>query len=221
MGFERDLDLAEKMGREVKHFVASAIEPLKAEAVALRAENDALRGRVLELERQPRARDGRDVAMSEVLAMVRETATATLAAWPRPKDGLGISDLDATLEGRNLFLRFTNGERTRQFRVELPIPIYRGVLDPAKVHTLEKHDLCTWAGSMWSVEKDGPTGKPGDGNGDFKLVVKRGSDGVRSADRAPKRDAVVTVPRAATLTPQERERRTDALGRLVERADTP
>jgi hypothetical protein len=40
----------------------------------------------------------------------------------------------------------------------------------------EQGDGVTWAGSYWIAQKDGPTEKPGEGDG-WRLAVKRGRDG--------------------------------------------
>ena len=97
-----------------------------------------------------------------------------LAGRPPPRDGFGFDDLSFDYDGeRSLVLRFTRGDETKEFSVNLPIPIYRGVYRDGESY--KKGDTTTWAGSIWIARND-TNNHPRDGTS-WQLAVKAGRDG--------------------------------------------
>jgi len=89
-------------------------------------------------------------------------------------DGFGFDDLEATYDGeKTVTLKFTKGERVKEFAFTLPVVIDRGIYTEGK--TYSAGDGATWGGSFWIAQKDTST-KPGEG-GDWRLAVKKGRDG--------------------------------------------
>ena len=98
---------------------------------------------------------------------------------PKPKDGLdgfGFDDLDVVFDGeRGITLKFSHGERVKEFPFTLPIVIDRGVFKEGFAD-YAKGDGVTWGGSFFISQKDQPEGKPGISD-DWRLSVKRGRQG--------------------------------------------
>ena len=143
--------------------------------------------------------DGRNVSVEDVERMVE----GKVAGWaldferraqgvleravdriPKPADGkdgrdgvdgLGFDDLSVEHDGeRRIALKFSRGEFCKEFAVDLPVVLDRGVYKPDGEY--QKGDAVTWAGSLWIAQKDAPETKPGDGDG-WRLSVKKGRDG--------------------------------------------
>lgn len=91
------------------------------------------------------------------------------------RDGFGFDDMDVERsDERTLVLKFTKGDVTQSFEINLEHPIYRGVFTEGKGY--EIGDTVTWAGSLWHC--DAPTiDKPGDASSSWTLAAKRGRDG--------------------------------------------
>jgi hypothetical protein len=90
------------------------------------------------------------------------------------KDGLGFDDLDVTYDGeKTITLKFTKGERTKEFAFSMPVVIDRGVYREGNEY--KAGDGVTWGGSFWIAQKD-TSSKPDTGD-DWRLSVKRGRDG--------------------------------------------
>ncbi len=90
-------------------------------------------------------------------------------------DGLGFDDLSVEHDGeRAISLKFTRAGVCKEFRVDLPVVLDRGVYKPDGEY--QKGDAVTWGGSLWIAQKDAPGSKPGDGDG-WRLAVKKGRDG--------------------------------------------
>lgn len=88
-------------------------------------------------------------------------------------DGLGFDDLSVEHDGeRTLTLRFVRGEQSKEFAVDLPIVIDRGVWREGK---FKRGDGVSWGGSFFIAQKN-TTAKP-ETSADWRLAVKRGRDG--------------------------------------------
>lgn len=99
------------------------------------------------------------------------------------KDGLGFDDLDLVQEDdRRLTLRFVRGDQVKTFPMTFPVLIERGVFKEGVEY--QKGDGVTWAGSFWVAQTDTKS-KPADGNGEWRLTVKRGRDGIDGKDGKP------------------------------------
>lgn len=147
----------------------------------------------------PVPQDGKSVAVEDVERMVQ----ARVAGWaldferraqgvleravdrmPRPKDGedgqdgadgIGFDDLTVEHDGeRGIALKFTRADICREFRVDLPVVLDRGVYKEGSAY--RRGDAVTWGGSLWIAQKDAPDSKPGMGDG-WRLAVKKGRDG--------------------------------------------
>lgn len=89
-------------------------------------------------------------------------------------DGFGFDDMDVSYDGeKTITLRFTKGERTKEFAFEMPMVIDRGVYREGSEY--KAGDGVTWGGSFWIAQKD-TSAKP-DAGDDWRLAVKRGRDG--------------------------------------------
>jgi hypothetical protein len=81
----------------------------------------------------------------------------------RGADGIATaSELDARIEAR-----------FSELQVRTFADVYQGVFEPDKAYT--RGLLATWGGSLW-LSLTETRSKPGE-NGDWKLIVKKGSDG--------------------------------------------
>jgi hypothetical protein len=124
------------------------------------------------------------------------------------KDGLGMDDLQVLQpdpdDGRLVLLRFTNGTRTRDFRITIPglrdAGVWRDSAQHPGVH-YRRGDCCSWGGSLHICTADGATDKPATGGPGWRMAVKAGRDlrvpTARDA-RDTKRDEPVAVYSAAT-----------------------
>lgn len=97
-------------------------------------------------------------------------------------DGLGFDDLDIEYDGeRSLILRFTQGERIKEFPLKLPIPLDRGQFKSGADYV--RGDTTTYGGSLWIAQKS--TGdRPGTSDA-WRLAVKCGRDGKPGNDGEP------------------------------------
>lgn len=86
-------------------------------------------------------------------------------------DGIGFDDMDLVETDEGIFLRFTRGEVTKDFR--LPVIVDRGVFKEGRAY--RKGDGVTWGGSFW-IAQDETAEKPDSGKG-WRLAVKKGRDG--------------------------------------------
>lgn len=114
------------------------------------------------------------IEASIALSMRAIEEIRAIASRPPPRDGFGFDDLSFDYDGeRTLTLRFTKGDQTKEFPINLPIPIYRGVYRDGEFY--KKGDTTTWAGSVWIAKNDTPN-HPRDGVS-WQLAVKAGRDG--------------------------------------------
>jgi hypothetical protein len=124
---------------------------------------------------------GRDVDMVDV----RERVQKMFDEMPKPKDGLGFDDLTVDYDGERTFkFVMRRGDTVKEFPVSVPMVLDRGIFVDGKSY--ERGDSVTWAGSSWIAQVDGATKKPGEGNNEWRLAVKRGKAG---------KDGVMTVPK--------------------------
>lgn len=113
-----------------------------------------------------------NVAISLGMRAIEEIRV--VASKPPPRDGFGFDDMTVDYDGeRTLILRFTRGDDTKEFPINLPIPIYRGVYK--NDNSYRKGDAMTWGGSVW-IAKDDTNNHPRDGVS-WQLAVKAGRDG--------------------------------------------
>jgi hypothetical protein len=84
----------------------------------------------------------------------------------------------------------TSGTEIRS-KFFIPAMLNKGIFDTRSHYV--GGDVVTYDGSAWHCEKDGTTNKPGDGSGDWKLIVKRGRDGKDGNPPAPPPNPVVRV----------------------------
>lgn len=95
-----------------------------------------------------------------------------VSAIPVPKDGLGFDDLTVDYDqARTFSLKFARGSEVKQFTFKVPVMIYQGVYQIGEKYQVG--DVVTWAGGMWHCNLD-TENKPGDGNPEWTLAVKRG-----------------------------------------------
>lgn len=94
-------------------------------------------------------------------------------------DGLGFDDMDVEYDGeRGLTLRFSQGERLKEFPFTLPIPLDRGQHKAGADYI--RGDAVTHGGSLWIAQK-ATEDKPGTSDA-WRLAVKCGRDGKHGKD---------------------------------------
>lgn len=103
---------------------------------------------------------------------------------PVPKDGLdglGFDDLDVVHDGTGgIILRFARGEQKKEFALQLPTLVDRGVFKEGSDYKMGNG--VTFGGCFWIAQKDNPEGKPGSSD-DWRLAVKKGRDGRDAGDK--------------------------------------
>ncbi|MDX0310555.1 hypothetical protein GOC54_05380 [Sinorhizobium meliloti] len=105
-------------------------------------------------------------------------------------DGLGFDDLDVSYDGeKSITLKFTQGERVKEFAFTMPVVIDRGVYRDGSEY--KAGDGVTWGGSFWIAQKD-TSAKP-DAGDDWRLSVKRGRDGKHGEMKQAKAHSSVRV----------------------------
>jgi hypothetical protein len=123
---------------------------------------------------------GKDADMPAIVRAIDEKVAA-LPPAVNGIDGFGFDDLTVEQSGeRSFVLRFTQGERSKEFSFDVPVVIDRGVYKDGA--TYAAGDGVTWAGSYWIAQKE-TASKPDSGDG-FRLAVKRGRDGKDLTNRA-------------------------------------
>lgn len=88
------------------------------------------------------------------------------------RDGFGFDNLDLVEGDEGIFLRFAQGDVTKDF--PLPIVFDRGVFREGERYL--KGNGVTWGGSYWIAQKDAP-GKPDTPDSGWRLAVKKGQNG--------------------------------------------
>jgi integrin beta 3 len=105
-------------------------------------------------------------------------------------DGVGFDDMTFAHDGeRGFVLRFSRGEKTKEFPFAVPVVLDRGVFREGAAY--QKGDGATFGGSFWIAQTD-TAEKPGVGE-DWRLAVKRGRDGKDAAPRSEKAAEPVRV----------------------------
>jgi len=127
-------------------------------------------------------KDGRGIAgllkdhEGYLVATFTDGATLRIARVDGEKglDGFGFDDLDVVDEPTAFVLRFTKGERVKEFRLAKPTlaDSYRGVW---RDRPHKAGDAVTHGGSLWIALRDTKE-KPESGD-DWRLAVKKGRDG--------------------------------------------
>lgn len=132
-------------------------------------------------------RDGESVAREEVMKIVAAELEKAVKDIPVPRDGrdgepgrdgrdgFGFDDLDVEYDGeRTLSIVFTKGAHVEKRTIYLPIVIDRGVFKEGQSYVAG--DGATYGGCYWIAQKE-TSQKPGEGQTDWRLSVKRGRDG--------------------------------------------
>jgi integrin beta 3 len=89
-------------------------------------------------------------------------------------DGLGFDDLQVIQrDEKTVLLRFSRGEKIKEFTLFFPVIIDRGVYKTDSVYA--RGDGVTYGGSFWICQKDKTSSKPGE-DANWRLAVKRGRD---------------------------------------------
>lgn len=97
------------------------------------------------------------------------------------RDGFGFDDLSVELVGeRTIMLRFARGDVVKEFPIDIPMVIDRGVWRDGE---FKRGDGVTWAGSFWIAQKD--TADKPETSSAWRLAVKRGRDGKDGKPGAP------------------------------------
>jgi hypothetical protein len=105
-------------------------------------------------------------------------------------DAVGFDDLDVTYDGeKTITLKFTKGERVKEFSFAMPVVIDRGVYREGSEY--KAGDAVTWGGSLWIAQKD--TASKPDAGDEWRLSVKRGRDGKDGSVKETKRAEPVRV----------------------------
>lgn len=90
----------------------------------------------------------------------------------RGADGVGFDDMAVEYDGeRALTLRFEKGDDIREFAMDIPAIIDRGVWATGEY---TKGDAVTWGGSLW-IAQSPTSSKPGECKS-WRLAVKKGRD---------------------------------------------
>ena len=110
---------------------------------------------------------------------IADMTTKAIDKIERPRDGIdGFSpdDLEISIDGRTLTVALIKDGRRIERKVRIDTILYKEThsLDA----TYERGDAVTYSGSLWIALKDSPTGRPNKHNGEWKLAIKKGNDGV-------------------------------------------
>ena len=92
------------------------------------------------------------------------------------KDGFSPDDLEISMDGRTLTVALIKDGRRIERKVRIDTILYKETHNLATKY--ERGDAVTYSGSLWIALKDSPTGRPNKHNGEWKLAVKKGNDGV-------------------------------------------
>lgn len=158
-------------------------------AAIVKAQLDPMAARIAELEKRLADAEARSAPVSVAGALIDRTGSLVLTMSDGStksigpvvgedgdpgKDGLGFDDLDVSYDGeKTVTLKFTQGERVKEFAFTMPVVIDRGVYRDGSEY--KAGDGVTWGGSFWIAQKD-TSAKP-DAGDDWRLSVKRGRDG--------------------------------------------
>jgi integrin beta 3 len=91
------------------------------------------------------------------------------------RDGFGFDDLEFEQTGpRSGVLRFMRGEHVKEFSLQLPGHLYRGVWTEGQEYDLG--DTVSHGGSLWHAN-EATKDRPGNGSAAWTMCVKHGRDG--------------------------------------------
>lgn len=186
------------MKLDLDGFASSMLHPIKGYIdktfAAFSDGNAKLSERIARLEAvaekgYPEPLPGRDADPALMQRMV-DVAVKAIPAAKDGVDGLGFDDLSVLHDGeRGVTVRFTKGDKIKEFTFTIPTMIFRGVYKQETAY--EQGDTVTWAGSCWVALK-ATTEKPGTGT-EWQLAVKRGRDGKDLSESDEKRKSPVHV----------------------------
>lgn len=179
-------------------------------AAIVKAQLDPMAARIAELEKRLAEAEGRPAPVSVAGALIDRTGSLVLTMSDGStksigpvvgedgdpgNDGLGFDDLDVVYDGeKTITLKFTQGERVKEFAFTMPVVIDRGVYRDGSEY--KAGDGVTWGGSFWIAQKD-TSAKP-DAGDDWRLSVKRGRDGKNGEMKQAKAHSPVRVGVPAT-----------------------
>lgn len=171
-------------------------------AAIVKAQIDPMAARIAELEKRLAEAEGRPAPVSVAGALIDRTGSLVLTmsdgstksigpvVGEDGDDGLGFDDLDVAYDGeKTITLKFTQGERVKEFAFTMPVVIDRGVYRDGSEY--KAGDGVTWGGSFWIAQKD-TSAKP-DAGDDWRLSVKRGRDGKNGVAKEAKASQPVRV----------------------------
>lgn len=159
----------------------------------------------------PKPQDGKSLSVDDVRPLFAEWALdferravarhdQVIANLPKPKDGvdgLGFENFDATVDMDSKTLRFVfsrEGVEPKSFEFFIPWLNHKGVYRAADKYL--QGDCVTRGGHTWMAVKTDPAGEPMDGaSNDWRMIVRRGSDG---RDATPKQ----TTPSQVRVAPR-------------------
>jgi integrin beta 3 len=154
-----DADLVDS----ISGLIEAKLAPLRERLLIQQAEIEHLKSR-------PEPQPGRDG-----LPGAPGTPGRDGAPGERGADGLGFDDLQVErISERRVVFKFVRGDRVKEFPVDIPAVIYRGVHQEGTAY--ECGDTVTWAGCLWHANEVTAT-KPGQGNKAWTLCTKAGRDG--------------------------------------------
>lgn len=202
-----------KFVTEMQDYIARAVQPLVSRIKALEERQpekgepgkDGVDGKSFTIED---AENLLDTKMAQWELSFERRAYAALEKAidriPEPKngengkdgvngiDGIGFDDLTVDYDGeRNVTIKFTKGDKIKEFPIRLPSMIYRGQYEADKSY--EQNDTVTMGGSVWIAQKDSPESRPGTNEGEWKLAVKKGRDVSRYVEKPSERDPSASV----------------------------
>jgi integrin beta 3 len=98
------------------------------------------------------------------------------------RDGFNLTDFVLEYDGeRTLNHKFIHGDLVKVHSIKLPIVLDRGIFSDGRQY--ENGDGVSFGGSFWIAQTQ-TTNRPGEGNSDWRLAIKRGRDG-RDGERGP------------------------------------
>jgi hypothetical protein len=170
---------ADDLVAAVQRYIDAVVAPLREKILVQEAEIAALKAR----EPQP-GRDGVGIAslfIDRSGALVQALTDGTvrevgIVVGRDGEPGLGFDDMTIEFDGnRCLTFRLSRGEKTKEFKFALPVPVYKEVYRPDETYFLG--DMVSFGGSIWSCMVPAITTKPGQGDPHWKLACKHGRDG--------------------------------------------
>jgi hypothetical protein len=144
----------------------------------------------------PPGQDGKSITLEDVLPVLESMQAKwaldferraqalfqdAIKTMPKPKDGndgLGFDDLTVERKDfRHYVLRFTRGDQVKEFNLDVPMLVYRGVYKRDEDYSVG--DLVSWGGHMY--HRDEPQAErrvdPDKTASGWTQCVKRGNDG--------------------------------------------